>query len=610
VSAASGTAASLVDPGDVFRAGLMTQLNAMSQSHDKLNARFRGVEKALLAEELEQRQLEVKLESASEQYAFYQKLSEQLITSLDCLSEKSRDIRAAWDEMHELKRRRAEEMAQNALLHEQDLWRESAFYSASSAATAAPGGDTAMHAPPAPQVDEFGRDIAFVAESAADRRKESRIQWFRQQLQPQPQQQQGGTPANSKTGPRFPAPNPLGWDTLLSLVAQEHPAESERHAAAVASLLSDSAQIFSDTSPEFHSMDAVKGWLEEWKRRFRASYTEAFVPASTPLVLGPYVQLELLQRWDILARPHFSEPAPRATDGSAENEPSWYTKLFDYGMEASTAPAEGNQEEDEDSHLLPTLIESVLVPIVCEFVAHEFDPASLEVHVPALYACMQEAEAHLLAPGQSAQWQRLLTRLLEVFQQRISAHQQRFELVPQLEAGSAAADRDPALLVRQEAYARFRFFQALNLFASLTHFQSLLPTASVKQLASQHLVAALLPFLAWKCVQVDAAFAQGEAAATAALARGHKEGAPASSLLAASPANETALQQLQAMGARFKAVFPQQWLASKQPVGASSSSNSMTQLYDALNQLQQASDSGNTQLVKETVKQLRTLLHR
>lgn len=573
VSAASGSALGLIDPAEVLRSGLATQLNAMTSSHDKLNSRFHNVEKALLAEQQEQKQIESNIEQANTHYVFYQQLTEQLITTLDCLSEKGRDIRAAWDEMHALKRTRAQEIADAVQEHENDLVDEAGLGAANGAKKL-------------PQVDEFGRDLSSVHESAAERRREARVVWLKQQLA---------------------ASHPLGWHSFTSLVLQESHVGHARFDAAVESLLSDSTYIFSDTSPEFRTMDSIKALCEKWKRTHRDTYESAYIPDSMPIILAPYVSLELLQNWNLLRQPHFSEPHA-ATTPNGESKQGWYQKLFDYGMDASNVPADPSVV-DADSHLLPNLIESVLVPIVSAFVSIEFNVLSAK-HCKALRECAQEIEAHLVDSTTSSQWKSLQNKILEVYSTRIAAHQKAPGLVPSLESTSNAAAASPLLIAKQESLARYRFYRALHLLSSLTSFQSLLPAAAVKQLASQHLVSSLLPFLAWCTVQTDASLlAQGgEAAALAHASKMQAEAAGSSSLLSASPVLSP-LQHLLAMCTRFLAVFPQQWLAG-QAQGAVTTSTSMTKLYDALSTLKQAADSNDQAKIQTSVKQMRTLLHR
>jgi hypothetical protein len=618
VSASSGTVGALLDPVDIFRGGLATQLSAMSSAHDKLNARFQTLELNLHKEERARAAVEEKMEQANTQYTFYQRVSEQLLTSLECLSEKSRDIRAAWDEMHALWRARGAEVSTEEALHLEDLWREGGFDDGAVAA-ATSGGPITAAATKETQVDEFGRDISLVQESAADRRRTERQRWFAEQLQLHPIDT-----------------SPLGWRSLTPLAGAT---TASRFEDAVSSLRSDSLHIFSDTARPFRSLDALRDACEEWKRTHKESYNEAYMPASVAVMLAPYVQLELLQRWDLVKQPHFSEPPPALPasastiapagdkDGKPDEDGWWYQKLFSYGMESGAAsssaaaavdPATGLPVEDEDAHLLPTLIESTLVPVVHQFVSSGslFDPLSLQEHVPAVLACIQEIEVHLLSPTTSAPFQALLTALLNNFQQRVAAHMSRGnDLVPQVDASSPQAARNPALLARQECYARFRFFRALALLASMTTFTSVLPVAPLKQLASQHVVTALLPFLAWKCVQVDTLLgnatstAAAAAAAPAVPAAVHAEAATASSLVSVSPSSESALQQLQSMCTRFHAVFPQQWLQPSSATGGTPV-GSMTQLYEALAALQQASAKQDVQLLRTTVQQMRKLLHR
>jgi hypothetical protein len=89
----------------------------------------------------------------------------------------------------------------------------------------------------------------------------------------------------------------------------------------------------------------------------------------------------------------------------------------------------------------------------------------------------------------------------------------------------------------------------------------------------------------------------------------HAEAATASSLVSVSPSSESALQQLQSMCTRFHAVFPQQWLQPSSATGGTPV-GSMTQLYEALAALQQASAKQDVQLLRTTVQQMRKLLHR
>mmetsp|Transcript_45442 Transcript_45442/g.107776 ORF Transcript_45442/g.107776 Transcript_45442/m.107776 type:complete len:263 (+) Transcript_45442:91-879(+) len=107
----------------------------------------------------------------------------------------------------------------------------------------------------------------------------------------------------------------------------------------------------SDVSEDFKTLKAVQQRLLTWKRRFPKSYQEAYVDMSLPRLLAPFVRLEVLG-WDPLE------------DGQTVEGMDWVKVLFEA------------ESEEEESELIPNLVQQVLCPQIKLALSVSWDPAS------------------------------------------------------------------------------------------------------------------------------------------------------------------------------------------------------------------------------------------
>lgn len=85
--------------------------------------------------------------------------------------------------------------------------------------------------------------------------------------------------------------------------------------------------VLNDVAPEFASMQAVLGKVDEFKRRFPPQYSSAYMSESLPALVSVYVRLELLS-WDPLFGEDDSTQA--AVTGQAFMEHAWFKQLIDF----------------------------------------------------------------------------------------------------------------------------------------------------------------------------------------------------------------------------------------------------------------------------------------
>ena len=121
--------------------------------------------------------------------------------------------------------------------------------------------------------------------------------------------------------------------------------------------------ILQDVSEEFSTVRGVKKRAEEWKRTHPSSYKNTYMSISVPKLFAPFVRIQLIG-WSPLF-PRQGASAPNGLDSMP-----WHGDLFDYGL-ADGGAADAN---DEDSNLLPNIVQHVVLPIVSEAVEEWWDP--------------------------------------------------------------------------------------------------------------------------------------------------------------------------------------------------------------------------------------------
>eukprot|EP00808_Paulinella_micropora_P009648 g24234.t1 len=387
------------------------------------------------------KKLEETMTNLNGRYLFYQQVRDTIIDMLSCLSVKVPLIEEAQDQMKEIMVLRATRRRDQRKQDLQDM-AEEAF------------GESKKDRELEPQLDEFGREIGYAEEGGKAARAEARER--RRQRHALRRQQQKDSGASSV--------DPEGWSSE---------SEQEDEYDTKATVLRDEARtIFADTKPEFSSMDAMQKMLETWKKKFPDEYRDCYIPDSVPVLVAPYVRLELLE-WD-----------PRANPSVEHFE--WYKKLLDYGIDATGKMV---SEDDPDLNLVPLLVSKLVAPVAKTWIQNNWEPTSRQQLVP-----LQELLKHLQDyDDHAAVTQQLTAAVNERLAQACQQHLQ----VPCLPSTAAPAGvglgkslGSPAQL----AFCRTRCWRAVKLFKMICVWRKFL-SEEVQELASSHLVDAILPFL-------------------------------------------------------------------------------------------------------------------
>lgn len=114
--------------------------------------------------------------------------------------------------------------------------------------------------------------------------------------------------------------------------------------------------LFDDAEEKFASIKGIKTTLEDWKTDCPEQYECTYMSLSAPALFAPFVRLELL-RWD-----------PLDISASVPSNHSWYSILFDYGINA--------RENDPDHQVIPILMTDIVLPHVTEAAERCWNPYS------------------------------------------------------------------------------------------------------------------------------------------------------------------------------------------------------------------------------------------
>eukprot|EP00052_Salpingoeca_macrocollata_P026829 m.251467 g.251467 ORF g.251467 m.251467 type:complete len:883 (-) comp22650_c16_seq7:60-2708(-) len=123
----------------------------------------------------------------------------------------------------------------------------------------------------------------------------------------------------------------------------------------MATIQSEAAAVFDDVIEEYSEIPKIAAHFEEWKEKYPTVYRDAFVGLSLQKILQPLVNLQLLS-WEPLDTHSVLEAMP------------WFTDLVNFGAKENAA------EESEESHLVPDLVESTVVPFLTVFAKEVWDP--------------------------------------------------------------------------------------------------------------------------------------------------------------------------------------------------------------------------------------------
>ncbi|XP_040204439.1 intron Large complex component GCFC2 [Rana temporaria] len=126
-------------------------------------------------------------------------------------------------------------------------------------------------------------------------------------------------------------------------------------------LLVQCRTILEDVHEDFCRVKNVLCTFHEWRVRFSESYYDAYISLCLHKILNPLVRLQLIG-WN---------PLEDVTD---LDQMPWYCDLEEFCF--AKEEHENNIEENADHKVLSAVIEKTVVPRVCGFIEHVWDPLS------------------------------------------------------------------------------------------------------------------------------------------------------------------------------------------------------------------------------------------
>jgi GC-rich sequence DNA-binding factor len=133
--------------------------------------------------------------------------------------------------------------------------------------------------------------------------------------------------------------------------------------------------VFEDVYEDFATIEHIKERFEMWKKKYPESYKQAYTSIPLREILAPFIRIELLQ-WDPFVNPQLDTM-------------HWYQVLFNYGLGSQQ---EDYDENDEDSQLIPSLVEKVVIPKVKTLLATVWNPTSRTQNLRGLELIKEMAE--------------------------------------------------------------------------------------------------------------------------------------------------------------------------------------------------------------------------
>ncbi|KAM5165084.1 intron Large complex component GCFC2 [Mantella aurantiaca] len=126
-------------------------------------------------------------------------------------------------------------------------------------------------------------------------------------------------------------------------------------------ILEQCKTIFDDVHDDFCRVKNVLCKFHEWRVRFPESYYDAYISLCLHKILNPLVRLQLIG-WSPLE------------DVAELDQMPWYYDLEEFCF--TKEEHENNIEENADHKVLSTVFEKTVVPRVCGFIEHVWDPLS------------------------------------------------------------------------------------------------------------------------------------------------------------------------------------------------------------------------------------------
>eukprot|EP01006_Ploeotia_vitrea_P041987 TRINITY_DN66592_c2_g1_i1.p1 TRINITY_DN66592_c2_g1~~TRINITY_DN66592_c2_g1_i1.p1 ORF type:complete len:576 (-),score=291.76 TRINITY_DN66592_c2_g1_i1:1346-3052(-) len=385
------------------------------------------------------------LEGANEEYVFLQKTRDHLCDVLDCLNIKLPYINRIVRQFVDVWSHSARRLTDARALHDEDMERDVVALldkTQENASKKNKHDDSSRK----PKLDEFGRDMSYVAESGRSRRD----------------QQRATRAANlrSKHGDAV-YERDRGWlsDDDVSI-------DERRQTERRAKLLEVAAIVFSDARTEFQTLVPTRDLLASCKIRYPDAYRDAYIALSVPGVFAPYVSLQLL-RWS---------PLEQTTFDAME----WYNQLLDFGV----------AEDDPDYNLIPTLVEQCVTPYLVAALEFRWNPHSAK-QTAAARAVVREAFEHLSSENGDKARQALERVVVQQYAHSSAQHAKQpvvFKV--------ATLPKEHERTVR--SHYRARCMRAAKLLTTMCTWPPMLSRGGAKQLrdvAAKHMRECILPWL-------------------------------------------------------------------------------------------------------------------
>ncbi|XP_019855914.1 PREDICTED: PAX3- and PAX7-binding protein 1-like [Amphimedon queenslandica] len=229
------------------------------------------------------------------------------------------------------------------------------------------------------------------------------------------------------------------------------------------SLGPDINDVFSDVVDDFCDLNIIKTRFEQWKFTQSSSYSEAYVSLCLTKIFTPYVRHELIY-WN-----------PLEFDAIPIDSMKWLQCLLTYGYHEGEEP----DITDNDIHLIPQLIDRVLISKINGFIASVWDPLS-SAQTQCLVKTLQylQEEFPTVSP-QTDNFKDLQRSLIKRIQESINEDM----YIPLMNKSQLEATNTHSYSFYQRQY-----WKSMKLLGNTLCCQGLLPDSVLYQLAFDGLV--------------------------------------------------------------------------------------------------------------------------
>ena len=378
-----------------LQSSLQSHLSSLRQTHAASLQQLASLSVRLSRKREEELQLHRAAEEAEEHLLFHREMRDWVETLLSMLGEKVADVDEAWEEMRRMRRRRGEDR--------RDRWRLYRRDEKDELQTELAGGVKQLTAaaeqqPEVQEVDEFGRDLSYVRELGKERRDDVKRR-VRQLLQEQRKRSRTAAEAAGREEALLAASagwDGEGWDSEEAECCEQEEGAASSFSSSLSSFLQDVGGILQDVEAEWRALPAVVGQLQHWRQRAPHSFHDAFIALALPRLLAPYTRIDCMLSQHELLPPLLSSPPAAYASPFTLSSFAWHRTLERYCI-AAQAQASGGEEED--AHLIPKLLLSVLAPLLLDVLRFDWDVRS-ERQTRRMIQALQQLTAHIAAEGE------------------------------------------------------------------------------------------------------------------------------------------------------------------------------------------------------------------